>query len=78
VTGKTPNSIDRRIGNAIRRYRTARRMSQHYLAASIGVRFQQLQKYEGAVNRVPASRLFRIARVLEVPIGHFFEEAAKI
>ncbi len=53
-------------------------MSQHYLVASIGVRFQQLQKYEGAVNRVPASRLFRIARVLEVPIGHFFEEAAKI
>ena len=71
---RAPDFIDRRIGEAIRRYRMQRRVSQPFLAASIGVRFQQLQKYEKAVNRVPASRLMRIARVLEVPIDCFFEE----
>ncbi len=49
-------------------------MSQHSLAASIGVRFQQLQKYEKAVNRVSASRLMRIAQILNVPIERFFDE----
>lgn len=48
-------------------------MSQAGLAALVGITFQQIQKYEAGSNRVAASRLFAIARVLEVPLTYFFE-----
>src|SRR5207248_3984538 len=44
-----------------------------WVAAELGVTFQQLQKYEGASNRVSASRLFRIGQALDVPVSFFFE-----
>lgn len=49
-------------------------MSQEKLAEALGLTFQQVQKYEKGVNRVGASRLFDLARVLEVPIGYFFDD----
>lgn len=49
-------------------------MSQETLGGAIGVSFQQIQKYEGGTNRISASRLFRMAEVLGVPIGYFFED----
>jgi len=47
--------------------------TQHQVASQVGVRFQQLQKYESGQNRIGASRLWQIANVLDVPVAHFFE-----
>jgi transcriptional regulator with XRE-family HTH domain len=49
-------------------------LSQTALGYKVGVTFQQVQKYEKGVNRVGASRLAAVAKVLEVPIGYFFPE----
>jgi transcriptional regulator with XRE-family HTH domain len=49
-------------------------MSQEKLGESIGLTFQQVQKYERGSNRIGASRLYDLARVLDVPVGFFFEE----
>jgi transcriptional regulator with XRE-family HTH domain len=51
-------------------------MSQERLAEAIGLTFQQVQKYERGANRVGSSRLFDLAKVLDVPIAYFFEEMA--
>jgi transcriptional regulator with XRE-family HTH domain len=44
-------------------------MAQEELAKSLGLTFQQVQKYEKGVNRVSASRLHGIARALHVPVA---------
>jgi len=49
-------------------------MSQEKLGDALGLTFQQVQKYERGANRIGASRLFDLSRVLEVPISYFFEE----
>jgi len=49
-------------------------MSQELLGEAIGLTFQQVQKYERGANRVGASRLFELSRVLDVPIGYFFDD----
>jgi transcriptional regulator with XRE-family HTH domain len=49
-------------------------MSQERLGEALGLTFQQVQKYERGVNRIGASRLFDLARVLDVPIGFFFDD----
>jgi transcriptional regulator with XRE-family HTH domain len=49
-------------------------MSQDTLGKEIGVTFQQVQKYERGVNRVGSSRLYDFARILNVPVGYFFED----
>jgi transcriptional regulator with XRE-family HTH domain len=56
------------VGNNIRVHRLARKMSQTALADQIGIRFQQVQKYEKGANRVGAGRLVRIADALGVPV----------
>lgn len=68
-----PHPVDAHVGSVIRTTRWKRRMTQQQLAEKIGVRFQQVQKYETGSNRVSASRLWEIASVLEVPLAHFFE-----
>jgi transcriptional regulator with XRE-family HTH domain len=50
-------------------------MSQEKLGESLGITFQQIQKYEKGTNRIGASRLQNIARVLSVPVSYFFEDA---
>jgi transcriptional regulator with XRE-family HTH domain len=70
---RSANAVDRRIGQRIRIRRLEIDMSQERLAEMLGVTFQQVQKYEKGVNRVAASRLFDIARALELPISRFFE-----
>lgn len=72
-TGRT-NEVDAYVGKRIRLRRTILGMSQEKLADALGLTFQQVQKYEKGANRVGASRLFDLARVLEVPVGYFFEE----
>ncbi len=48
------------------------------LAAKLGITWQEVQEYEKGTNRIGASRLFRIARVLDVRVGSFFEGEAKL
>ena len=66
------HSIDVRVGKRIKEIRLLREMSQKDLAEQIGVRFQQVQKYETASNRVSASRLFVIAKALDVGVEELF------
>jgi transcriptional regulator with XRE-family HTH domain len=49
-------------------------MSQEKLAEAMGLTFQQVQKYERGANRVSASRLYDLSRILDVPIGFFFDD----
>lgn len=69
-----PNPIDVHVGGRIRLRRTLLGMSQEKLGEAIGLTFQQVQKYERGANRVGSSRLFDLARVLDVTISYFFEE----
>src|SRR5215471_6861304 len=69
-----PNPIDVHVGGRVRLRRTLLGMSQERLAEAIGLTFQQVQKYERGANRVGSSRLFDLARVLDVPISYFFED----
>ncbi|WP_164661221.1 helix-turn-helix domain-containing protein [Tropicibacter sp. Alg240-R139] len=68
------NSIDSLVGSKIRARRKSLGISQVELGRAIGVRFQQVQKYESGANRVSASRLWLIAETLDLHINHFFEE----
>lgn len=69
-----PDPVDIHVGKRLRLRRTLLGMSQEQLAAAVGVTFQQIQKYERGSNRVSASRLYDIARVLGVEISFFFED----
>ncbi len=66
--------IDTHVGARIRLRRTMLGMSQERLGEALGLTFQQVQKYERGVNRVGASRLFDLSRVLDVPISFFFDD----
>jgi transcriptional regulator with XRE-family HTH domain len=72
---KKPNPIDIHVGSRIRLRRNMLGMSQEKLGESLGITFQQIQKYEKGTNRVGASRLQAIASILSVPVSFFFEDA---
>lgn len=65
--------VDAHVGKRIRHRRWMIGMTQQQLADKVGIKFQQIQKYETGMNRVSASRLWDIADALSVPIGFFFE-----
>lgn len=69
----TMTNVDVLIGARIKGRRIALKISQTKLAEAVGVRFQQVQKYESGANRVSASRLLLIAETLGVPISYFFQ-----
>ncbi len=69
-----PNPIDVHVGSRVRLRRKLLGMTQEKLGEAIGVTFQQIQKYEGGSNRIGASRLFDLARVLDVPVEFFFDD----
>jgi transcriptional regulator with XRE-family HTH domain len=69
-----PSPIDVHVGARVRLRRTLLGLSQEKLGEALGLTFQQVQKYERGVNRIGASRLFDLARVLDVPIGFFFDD----
>ena len=73
ATGQ-PNPVDVHVGGRVRQRRTLLGMSQEKLGESIGLTFQQVQKYERGANRIGASRLFDLSLVLDVPVAYFFEE----
>lgn len=68
-----PHPADQHVGRQVATVRVQSDVSQAQLARSIGISFQQLQKYENARNRVSASMLYEIASSLGVPVGRFFE-----
>ncbi|MCT7665146.1 helix-turn-helix domain-containing protein [Shinella kummerowiae] len=72
---KKPNPIDIHVGSRVRLRRTMLGMSQEKLGESLGITFQQIQKYEKGTNRVGASRLQNISSILNVPVSFFFEDA---
>ena len=73
---KQPDPIDVHVGHRVRQRRIILGISQEKLGESIGVTFQQVQKYERGTNRISASRLQHIANILSVPVPYFFEEQA--
>ena len=68
------NPVDMHVGARMRLRRTLMGMSQEKLGEAIGLTFQQVQKYERGANRVGASRLFDLSRVLDVPVSFFFDD----
>ena len=71
---KTPDPVDVHVGSRMRLRRMLVGMSQEALGRALGLTFQQIQKYEKGANRVGASRLYRIAGLLNVPVQFFFED----
>lgn len=69
-----PNPVDEHVGKRVRLRRQLLGMSQEKLGGALGLTFQQVQKYERGANRIGASRLFEMSRVLDVPVAFFFEE----
>ena len=65
--------VDVHVGKRIRHRRWLVGMTQQQLAEHVGIKFQQIQKYETGANRVSASRLWDIADALDVPVSFFFE-----
>ena len=65
--------VDVHVGKRIRHRRWMVGMTQQQLAGHVGIKFQQIQKYETGMNRVSASRLWDIAEALEVPVAFFFD-----
>lgn len=68
--------VDAHVGQRIRHRRWLVGMTQQQLAEKVGIKFQQIQKYETGANRVSASRLWDIASTLDVPIAYFYEGLA--
>ncbi len=68
-----PHPVDVHVGKRIRHRRWLAGMTQQQLAQSVGIKFQQIQKYETGANRVSASRLWDIADALDVDVSFFFE-----
>lgn len=73
VSHHAPNPVDRHVGQRMRMRRKALGISQEKLAASVGLTFQQIQKYERAANRVSASKLWEVAQTLNTSVSYFFE-----
>jgi|AGTN01.2.fsa_nt_gi Predicted transcriptional regulators len=69
-----PNPVDLHVGSRLRLRRTLLGLSQEELGGAMGLTFQQIQKYERGANRISASRLFDLSRVLSVPVSFFFED----
>jgi transcriptional regulator with XRE-family HTH domain len=75
---KSPNPTDKHVGSRVRMRRMMLGMSQEKLGDALGLTFQQVQKYEKGTNRIGASRLQHIARIVDIPVAFFFEGAPEI
>ena len=68
-----PDPIDVHVGQRLRLRRNILGISQQKLGNSVGLTFQQIQKYERGTNRMGASRLYQFCRILKIPVSFFFE-----
>jgi transcriptional regulator with XRE-family HTH domain len=75
MTKKAPDPTDKHVGSRVRMRRMMLGMSQEKLGDALSLTFQQVQKYEKGTNRIGASRLQQISRILQVPPAFFFEGA---
>jgi transcriptional regulator with XRE-family HTH domain len=75
-SNRSANPIDAHVGGQVRLRRMMMGMSQEWLGEQMGLTFQQIQKYEKGVNRIGASRLWVLAKVLKVSIDFFYEGLA--
>ena len=69
---------DVHIGRRLRQARLSRGLSQDMLGKKLGITYQQIQKYESGANRIGGSRLWDMCRLLDVPVGFFFEGLARV
>ena len=67
------HAVDAHVGKRVRYRRWMLGMTQQQLGEKVGIKFQQIQKYETGMNRISASRLWDIAKAVDVPINYFFE-----
>ena len=74
-SARRANTMDTHVGSRVRLRRMLLGMSQEKLGEHLGLTFQQVQKYEKGINRIGASRLFELGKVLGVPIQYFYDEA---
>lgn len=74
MTTRAPTEIDRLVGQRIRLARRMAKLSQSQLGASVGVTYQQIQKYENGTDRIGAGRLYQVSRVTDQPISFFYNE----
>ena len=72
-SARSANPIDAHVGSRVRVRRQVMGLSQEKLGDALGVTFQQVQKYERGTNRVGASRLYDLSKVLAVPVSYFYE-----
>jgi len=72
MTTRSPTDIDRFVGQRVRLARKIAKISQQNLGATIGVTYQQVQKYENGTDRIGAGRLFQVAQSTDQPIEFFF------
>ena len=68
------NAIDGHVGSRVRTRRTLLGLNQSQLGDALGLTFQQVQKYERGSNRISASRLFHLSKILDVPVSYFYED----
>ena len=73
VSARSPHAIDAYVGERLRLRRTLLGMSQESLGDELNLSFQQVQKYERGTNRISASRLYELGRILDVPVAYFYE-----
>ena len=69
--------IDLHLGRRLRRRRRLLGLTQQQLATQVGIRFQQIQKYECGANRISAARLWQLAEALETPVSYFYDGLAE-
>ena len=69
--------VDVHVGKRIRQRRWLTGMTQQKLAELVGIKFQQIQKYETGANRVSASRLWDMSQILDVPVSYFFDDMSE-
>ena len=69
--------IDLHLGRRLRRRRRLLGLTQQQLAIQVGIRFQQIQKYECGANRISAARLWQLSEALETPISYFYDGLAE-
>ena len=74
IKERGPHPTDVHVGNRVRIRRTMLGMSQEKLGEAINLTFQQVQKYESGMNRIGASRLYELSKVLDVPVSFFFDD----
>lgn len=74
VVQSKPDPIDIYVGQRLRLRRMLIGMSQEKLGEAVGLTFQQIQKYERGANRIGASRLYRMAQILSIPVSFFYSE----